>query len=100
MSKEHNSTRRTFLRSQAQAQSSLESPALAAVILKQFKFRRTSRMLSVPVFAMLALVLALSASAQEGGGRFNRVWGERYTADRANTITNTKAVTVTGTVQS
>lgn len=43
------------------------------------KFRRTRRMLFVPVFAMLALVLALSALAQEGGGRFNRVWGERYT---------------------
>jgi hypothetical protein len=36
-------------------------------------------MLFVPVFAMLALVLTFSALAQEGGGRFNRVWGERYT---------------------
>src|SRR5687768_6759737 len=48
------------------------------------KFRRTSRMLFVPVFAMLALVLVLvlSALAQEGGGHFNRVWGERYTATK------------------
>lgn len=43
------------------------------------KFRRTSRMLFMPIFAMLALVLALSAFAQQRGGRFNRVWGERYT---------------------
>jgi hypothetical protein len=43
------------------------------------KLRRTSAMLFVPVFAMLALVLAFSALAQEGGGSFNRVWGERYT---------------------
>jgi hypothetical protein len=36
-------------------------------------------MLFVPMFAMLALVVAFSASAQEGGGSFKRVWGERYT---------------------
>jgi len=41
-------------------------------------------MLFVPVFAMLALVLALSALGQEGGGRFNRVWGGRYTPTSPN----------------
>ena len=43
------------------------------------RFRRTSVMLFVPVFAMLALVVGVSALAQEGGGRFKRTWGERYT---------------------
>ncbi len=43
------------------------------------KNRRRSVMVFVPMFAMLALVVAISAFAQEGGGRFNRVWGERYT---------------------
>ena len=42
------------------------------------RFRRTSVMLFVPAFATLALVFALSVLAQEGGGRLNRVWGERY----------------------
>lgn len=42
------------------------------------KFRRTTRILFAPLFAMFALVVAFSALAQEGGGRFNRVWGERY----------------------
>ena len=50
-----------------------------ATSYKRRKLRRT-RMLFVPVFAMLALVLAFSALAQQGGGRFNRVWGERYKA--------------------
>ena len=42
------------------------------------KFRRTSVMLFVPVFAMLALVVTFSALAQEGTRSFNDVWGERY----------------------
>ena len=43
------------------------------------KFRRTSVMLPITVFVMLALILSLSASAQQRGDRFKRVWGERYT---------------------
>ena len=46
------------------------------------KLQRTSRKLFVPVVAMLAFIVGLSAFAQEAGGRFNRVWGERYTATR------------------
>ena len=46
------------------------------------RFRQTRVMLFVTTFAMLGLVVALSALAQENGGRFNRVWGERYTATK------------------
>jgi PAP2 superfamily len=44
------------------------------------------------MFAMLALVVAISALAQEGGGRFNRVWGERYTpAEQVQTQRQTQS---------
>ena len=39
---------------------------------------RTSRRLFVPAFAMIALVVAFTAFAQEGTRDFNKVWGERY----------------------
>lgn len=49
-------------------------------------FRRTGVLLFVPLFAVLALAFTVSALAQEGGGRFNRVWGERYTPTKQTRI--------------
>ena len=39
---------------------------------------RISRKLFVTAFAMIALVVSITALAQEGNQDFNRVWGDRY----------------------
>jgi len=44
------------------------------------KFLRQSGKLFVPVFAIFGLMLTFSTSAQQGGGRGNKVWGDRYKA--------------------
>ncbi|HZI85313.1 MAG TPA: hypothetical protein VFD48_00655 [Pyrinomonadaceae bacterium] len=44
------------------------------------KFLRLGGRLFVPVFAIFGLMLTFSTSAQQGGGRGNKVWGDRYKA--------------------
>lgn len=43
---------------------------------------RTRGLLFALASALLVVFVGLSASAQNGGGRFNRVWGPRYTATK------------------
>ncbi len=42
------------------------------------RFLRTSRRLFVPAFAMIGLLVTITAFSQQGKRNFNRVWGENY----------------------